>query len=174
MKRLLMFAAVGLLVIGCASPNVNPPQARANTGYVDFHTEAAAQLMWEVARFDSRTESFQRVFSKFEPLQDRVLRLAFAPGRHRFRVTFLNRVIAQPAEVEVEVQNGKITPVGITFTEASTTLVQTKEVSRGGTLYGRSGRSTKIGTVETAMAAISALADAPVAYQVKERMPYAR
>jgi hypothetical protein len=109
-----------------------------------------------------------------EPAAGGFLRLAFAPGRHRLQVTFLNRVITQPAEIEVEVQDGKITPVRATLTSAGVALVETRETSRGGTAYGRYGRRTKISSDETAMYGISAVADPPVAYQHKERMPYAR
>src|ERR1035438_3716235 len=78
MKRVLILAAIGLLVTGCASPNVNPPRARANTGYVDFYADSSGELSWEVARFDERKQSFQSVFSEFEPPPGRALRLAFA------------------------------------------------------------------------------------------------
>lgn len=167
---LLLFA---LWVSGCATPNVNPPQARANTGYVDFYADSSGELSWEVARFDGRSQSFNRVFSELDPPSGGVLRLAFAPGRHRLRVTFLNRVITKPADVEVEVPDGKITPVRVTLTEAGVALVQTREENRGGTAKGRYGRRTKIGSDETAMYSLSAVADVPVAYQLKERMSYA-
>jgi hypothetical protein len=173
MKRLLMLAAVGLFVTGCASPNVNPPQARANTGYVDFHADPSAGLCWEVARFDGRSQSFNRVFSELDPPSGGVLRLAFAPGRHRLRITFLNRVIAKPAEVEVEVQDAKITPVRVTLIEAGTALVRTERENRGGTAKGRYGRRTTIRSDATAMYNLSAVADAPIPYQLKERTPYA-
>jgi hypothetical protein len=171
---LLLFALLALWASGCATQNVNPPQARANTGYVDFHADSSGELSWDVARFDDRTQSFKSVFSELDPPPDGVLRLAFAPGHYRLRVTFLNRVITQPAEIEVEVQDGKITPVRVTLTNAGVALVETRETSRSGTAYGRYGRRTKIGSDETAMYGISAVAAPPVAYQIKERMPYAR
>ncbi|MGD0350222.1 MAG: hypothetical protein ABSB84_07915 [Verrucomicrobiota bacterium] len=171
---LLLFALLALGASGCATQNVNPPQPRANTGYVDFHADPSAELCWDVARFDDRTQSFKSVFSDLEPPSDGVLRLAFAPGHHRLRITFLNRVIAKPAEVEVEVQDGKITPVRITLTAAGTVLVESRDVSHGGTAKGRYGRRTKYGSEETAINSLSAAAAPPVAYQVKERMPYAR
>jgi hypothetical protein len=174
MKRLLMLVAVGLFVAGCASPNVNPPQARANTGYVDFHAELPVDLCWDVARFDDRSESFQRVFSKLETPESGFLRLAFMPGRYRLRVTFLNRVIVKPTEVEVEVLDEKITPVRVTLTEAGTVNVRTESASRGGTAKGRYGRRTKIGSDKAVSYSLSAGADPSVAYQPKERMPYAR
>ena len=48
----LTLAAIGLSVQGCATKNVNPPKARANTGYVDFHAGPSAGLSWEVSRWD--------------------------------------------------------------------------------------------------------------------------
>ena len=118
-----IIALLAMWVAGCAAPNVNPPQARANTGYVDFHADQAAQLCWEVARFDDRTKGFKSVFSELEPPPGGLLRLAFAPGHHRLRVAFLNRVIAEPVEIEVEVQDARITPVRVTLTAAGTALV---------------------------------------------------
>jgi hypothetical protein len=127
-----------------------------------------------VARPDDGTQSFKRVFSELEPPPGGIVRLAFAPGRHRLRVTFLNRVIAKPAEVEVAVADGKITPIRVTLSEAGVALVETKEVNRGGTAKGRYGRRTKISSDETVMYGLSAVADPPVAYQPKERMSYAQ
>ena len=170
---LLLFALLALWASGCATQNVNPPQARANTGYVDFHADPAGELYWQIERFDDRTQVFKKVFSELELPTGGFLRLAFAPGHHRLRVTFLNRVITQPAEIEVEVQDGKITPVSVTLTGAGTALLRTKETSRGGTAYGRYGRRAKIDSDETVMYGLSAVADPPVPYQVKERMPYA-
>jgi hypothetical protein len=169
----LTLAAFGLWVAGCATPNVNPPRARANTGYVDFHAASSEELCWEVSCFDDRFRTNKVLFSELKPPPGGVLRLALAPGRHRLRVTLVNRVIVKPAEIEVEVQNGKITPVRVTLTEAGTALVETKEFSRGGTAKGRYGRRTKFGSDESVTYAISAVADAPVSYQLKERMPYA-
>jgi hypothetical protein len=168
---LLLFA---LWTSGCATPNVNPPQARANTGYVDFHADPAGELYWQIERFDDGTQSFKKVFSELESPKGGFLRLAFAPGNHRLRVTILNRVIAEPAEVEVGVQDGTVTPVRVTLTEAGTASVVTKSDNYGGTARGRIGRRTKIGSDETIMYGISAVAEAPVAYQLKEKMPHAR
>ena len=166
-----MLAAAGLLLSGCASPNVNPPQARVNTGYVDFHADSSEELNWQVRRFDDRTRSFQHVFSELKPPQDGFLRLAFAPGSHRLQVTFLNRVIVKPVEVEVEVQDGKITPVRVTLTAAGVSLVRTREENVGGVGSRRYGRHAKIGADEAARYDISAEAESPVAYQLKGRMP---
>jgi hypothetical protein len=174
MKLVLMLAAAGLFITGCASPNVNPPQARANTGYVDFYADSSGELSWEVARFDDHTQGFRSVFSDFEPLPDRALRLAFPPGHYHLRVTFMNRVVRQPGLVELEVKDGLITPVHVALIPDGTTQVETKETRIGGTFKGRYGRGTKFGSDESTMYRISAEADAPMPYQVKERMPYAR
>src|SRR6202142_3146173 len=132
MKRMLMLAAAGLFVTGCASPNVNPPRARANTGYVDFYADSSGELSWQVARFDDHTQGFRSVFSEFEPPPGRALRLAFPPGHYLLRVTFMNCVVREPGLVEVDVKDGMITPVRVQLTETGETTVETKQTSVGG------------------------------------------
>ena len=172
--RLLTLAAAALWIVGCATPEANPPQARANTGYVDFYAESADELNWEVVRFDDRTQGLRNLYSELKAPPSGVLRLAFAPGRHRLRVTFLNRVVTQPVVMEVEVQDGKITPVRVTLTNAGTGLVETRDRNFGGTARGRYGRRVRIGSDESVMYHLTAVAGPPVAYQFKARMPYAR
>jgi hypothetical protein len=174
MKRLLLLAAAGLFITGCATPNVNPSQARAKTGYVDFYADSSGELSWQVARFDARAQAFRSVFSEFEPPPGRVLRLAFPPGHYRLRVTFMNCVVREPGLVEVEVKDGMITPVLVQLTEVGETMVQTKQTSVGGTAYGRYGRRTTFSSDEAPTHRVSAEASASMPYQVKERMPYAR
>jgi hypothetical protein len=174
MKRLLMLAAAGLLVAGCASPNVNPPQARAKTGYVDFYADSSGELSWQVARFDARAQAFKGVFSEFEPPLGRVLRLAFPPGHYRLRVMFINRVVREPGLAELDINDGLITPVHVVLIPDGTTQVETKETRIGGTFKGRYGRGTKFGSDESTMYRVSAEAKPSVPYQVKEQMPYAR
>ena len=173
MNRMLMLAAVGLLVVGCASLNVNPPQARAKTGYVDLHADSSGELRWQVARFDDRARSFKNVFSEWDLPPGRVLRLAFRPGHYRLRVMFTNRVVREPGLVEVEVKDGLITPVHVALISAGATQVETKQTSVGGTAYGRYGRRTTISSDESTMYRVSAEAEPSVPYQVKEQMPYA-
>ncbi len=164
----------GLALAGCASGNINPTSARANTGYVDVHANTPAELSWEVARFDPAAGEFRRMVSDYDPSADGILRLELAPGPHRLRLTCLNRVTSGPAEIELEVANGKITPICVSFAGAGTAMVETKKASVGGTVYGRYGRRTKIRDNEEAMYQISATASEPVPYRVKGEMPYAR
>jgi hypothetical protein len=170
---ILAALGLGLLATGCASPNVNPSQPRPHTGYVDFHSDSGG-LSWGVSRFDDRTQKFKQVCSELQPPPGGILRLTFPPGRYRFRVAVLNRVIVEPVELEIEIQEGHITPVRVTLTEAGASLVRTKEGTHGSTPYVRTGRRTKIGYNETARYSLSAVALPPVDYEVKERMPYAR
>jgi len=165
---------LALLAFGCASANVNPSAPRARTGYVDFYAESGGSLAWDVRRFDTGANEFKSVFSELGPTEDGMLRLAFAPGHLRFRVTFLNRVIAEPALLEVEVQDGRITPVHVTLTESGVTSVQTKETSRGGTAAGRYGRRSKVGSDETKTYRVTAVPQESQPYRLKQRMPYAR
>ena len=169
-----MLAAAGLIMTGCANPNVNPPQARPKTGYVDFYADSSGELSWEVARFDDHTQGFKSVFSEFEPPPGRVLRLAFTPGHYRLRVTFMNRVVQEPGLAEVEVKDGLITPVQVALIPDGTTQVKTKETRVGGTFKGRYGRGTEFGSDESTLYRVSAEAKSALPYQVKEQMPYAR
>jgi hypothetical protein len=173
-KCLLALGVGVVLVAGCATHNVNPPQARSHTGYVDFHADPPAELYWEVSRFEDHSQSMERVFSEMKPPEGGFLRLAFAPGVHRLQITFLNRVISTPAKIDVEVQDGKITPVRISLAEAGAAAVETKEVGWGSTAKGRYRRPVKYNSRETTMYELSAKAEAPVGYQPKEQMPNAR
>jgi hypothetical protein len=166
-------AAAATLGFGCASPNVNPPAPKAHTGYVDFDLTVADELALEVREYRSGTNSFKTLYFDARPVQGEPLRLALAPGRHRLRVTCVNRAINHPAEIEVEVYDGRITPLRLTLTDVGVVLVRTKELGTGSTAYGRYGRRTKIGADETVLYDVSVAVDAPVAYQPKERMDYA-
>jgi len=168
---LLLFV---LSISGCATPNVNPSQPLASTGYADFHPAEPEELWWEVSRFDESSQSYQKLFSELTPPKGGFLRLALAPGRHRMRITFLNHAIAKPAEMDVEIQDGKITPVRVALTEAGTGSVRTVDQNAGGSATGRYRRRIRIGSDESAMYSPLAVAQPPVAYQRKEQMPYAR
>jgi len=166
--------AAWLLPFGCASPNVNPASPRTNTGYIDLYADFSGELSWDVQRFDVTANGFKKLFYDWDPVEGRILRLAFAPGHHQLRVTFLNQVIAEPAVIEVEVRDGGITPVQVKLVEAGVTSVQTKGTSVGGTAYGRYARRTTIGSYETSMYRVSALPQPLQPYKPKQQMPYAR
>jgi hypothetical protein len=166
-------AVLGLagLVFGCASPNANPPTPHANTGYVDLYLATNAPLAWDVQRFDAGANSFKSVYSKLDTIPDGVLRLAFAPGQQRLRVTFLNRVIATPAEVEVTVEDGRVTPVQITLTEAGAASVQSRTMDQGATYRGHYGRRYKSETKDTQTYNVTAVAQPSKAYAPKSSSP---
>ena len=170
---ILMLATAALLAFGCASPNVNPPLPKANTGYVDFFADTAPDLYWEVRQFDPSTKEFREAFSQLSPLKDGVLRLAFHPGHYQFRISFLNRVITEPALVEVDVGDGQVTPLRVELTEAGQAGVQTKDVSVGGTAFGRYGRRTKIGYSEETAYRVKAMPQPSQPYRSKQQMTYA-
>lgn len=171
----LNFALVALAAVafGCASPNVDPPVAKAHTGYVDLYLAIPDELAWEVRDCLSGTNPFKTLYFDVRPVPGGVLRLALEPGPHRLRVTCVNRAVAHPAEIEIDVRDGMITPLRATLSDVGVVMVRTKEQGTGSTAYGRYGRRTKIGSDETVLYDIALAADAPVAYQPKERMHYA-
>jgi len=158
----------------CASPNVNPPQARANTGYVDFYADAPDEFAWQVEEFDNDNQSFKRLFSDFEPPPGRILRLALSLGPHRLRIASMNYFTRGPAVVDVEVKDGMVTPVHLSLIVEGTGRVERKEQQLRATAKGYYGRASKIHTDESAIFRITAEASAPVPYQVKERTAYAQ
>jgi hypothetical protein len=159
--------ALVLLAFGCASANVNPRTARANTGYVDLFTATNSGLAWEVQRLDAATESYKRIFSQLDPVPGGILRLAFPPGEQKLRVTFLNHVIVEPVVVEVPVLDGKVTPVEIALIEAGDVSVQTRVQTFGGTARGFVGRRYKYGTDDTPTYNLTATVQTPQPYAPK-------
>jgi hypothetical protein len=161
-----------LIVAGCASPNVNPPTPRAHTGYVDFFADDDG-LYWQVDQIEADGKAKQ-VFYQFAPLNEHILRLAFAPGQYRFRVNFMNHAIRNSGVVEVEVQDGMISPVQVTLVDVGEVLVQSKEVQGGATYFGRYGRNTKIRDNPDIMYQVDLAAGPVSAYKPKAEMPYAQ
>jgi hypothetical protein len=160
-----------LNLTGCSTPNVNPPAPRAHTGYVDFYTDSDMDLSWEVKRADEGTGGLRTVFSEFKPVQGTILRLAAPPGNHRFQVWFTNLVTEGPQTVQVQVSDGKVTPVHVTLTPVGSTSVERKTYGFRGSAKGYA-RGTKIVSGQSAVFQIDAIAENPQAYGPKEGMPY--
>jgi len=167
-QQLLSFGAVLLLLSACASRNVNPPAPKAHTGYVDIHSQPAMGISWDVLYAKPGSDDFKRAYSDVKPVEGGPLRIALQPGRHVLRINVLNHVITDPADVEVEVANGKITPVSVNFV-AGKTLQMPYRDPNAGRAFRRQGRGSRISLFEASEYAISATAEAPVAYQPKER-----
>jgi len=168
------FAGLGLVCLaltGCSTANVNPAAPRAHTGYVDFYTDTDMGLSWEVKRADDGAGEMRVVFSEFQPVRGTILRLAAPPGSHRFQVWFTNQVTEGPQTVQVQVLEGKVTPVRVTLTPVGSTSVQRKDYSFRGSAKGY-GSGTKVVSGQSAVFAIGAVAGSPQAYGPKERMPY--
>jgi hypothetical protein len=173
-KRLVVLVGFELILAGCASPDVNPPQARPNMGYVDFHAASPGQFTWQVSRFDAGTKDYQQIYSCFDPPGEGIVRLALAPGQYRLRVELLNRLTTGPLDVELRVEDGQITPVRLTVARVGTGDVETVETNVGGTLYGRYGRNTTISDDAEARYKIGGTVQETVAYRPKGEMPYAQ
>jgi hypothetical protein len=122
------------MIPGCKTGAVNPAQAKANTGYVDFSAPGQGDLYWQVRQYDEKAGAFKTVFSRLKPLDGPILRLATPPGHQRFQITFLNRVVENPATVDVEVLNGMITPVRVELIEVGSTKLERREARLGYTV----------------------------------------
>lgn len=172
-QNLIALALLNFLAFGCAFSSENADRPEAIAGYVDFYTDANAGLAWDVREAPVDGGDFEAVFSEVTPVAGNILRLPFAPGRYQLRVTLLNRVVTEPADVDVTVESGKVTPVHIILAEAGTTAVISKRTIMGGT-GSRSGRQTDTRRDEATMHDLSARSDSPVLPRPEQQMPYAR
>lgn len=164
----LLAACVALIASGCASPNVNPPKAKAGMGYVDFYCVDSDGLYWDIT--DTNTQ--KKVFYDFNPFNESILRLALKPGHYDLSINVMNHAITTQGTVDVDVTDGMITPVTVTLVPAGSETVQTISTQVGGTYYGRYGRSTRIVTTATTTYDILAESRPELAYAPKAEMSY--
>lgn len=164
----LLLAGLALAIGGCASTNVNPSTARHGKGYVDFYADDADSLFWIVT--DLKTN--KKLYDVFDPLDESILRLALKPGTYELQVTFANHIIDAPGTVEVEVQEGKITPVRVTLLPAGEALFKTRSVGWGSTYFGVYGRRTTINHHPSTSYEVGLETLDPLPYQPKAKMPY--
>jgi hypothetical protein len=121
---------VGLLlgfVCGCATPDVNPPTARTGRGYVDLYTMPKSEVWWKVDVFDPGRQGYKEFTAQFKAPGEGIFRVEARPGRHKARISFVNQAIEAPAEIEVEVREGMITPVKVTLEQGDSTYVRIVE-----------------------------------------------
>jgi hypothetical protein len=154
------------LVAGCATRDVNPPATRAGRGYVDLYTVPKTEAWWKVDVFDPARQGYKEVSAEFKAPGEGIFRVEARPGRYKARISFVNQAIEAPAEVEVEVREGMITPIQVTLKEGDTTYVRIVE-DKVKDLY-----RNKATDYHQQRWRISALAQPPVPYAPKGQMAY--
>lgn len=164
-------AVAGLLICGCSTTNVNPPSARADTGYVDFYTDAPTGLFWDVKRAPVSGGELKTVFLEYKPLPGNILRLAAPPGKYQFQVWVSNEITTGPQSVEVAVESGRVTPVHVTLTPAGSVLVDSTSYRYRPTARA-TRRVSRVTSNEEQTLRINAEAAAPEPYRPKEQMAY--
>jgi len=162
-----------LLVISCRSTNVNPADAKPNTGYVDLYSPADTNLCWEVKDVQVKSGKARTLFSNVKPVQGSVLRLALSPGDHRLSITFLNKAVSIPALLDLTVEDGRITPVLVTLQETGTITARGEQTSFRTTLRGV-GQATDLQDRPATLYEISASAEPPRPYWPKEALAYSK
>jgi hypothetical protein len=172
-RNLTLLGATGtvlLLAIGCASPDVNPHAPRPCRGYVDLFTQPKEDVWWKVDVFDSRKEGYKEFTAQFKAPGQAIFRIEARPGLHKGRISFVNQAVEAPAEVEVEVREGMITPVEVKVTKAGSSYVRTVE-DRARSGFNTAGRN-KVTDYPQQLWQISATALPPVPYTPKENTAY--
>ncbi len=170
-RHLLSFGVLLLLASACASRNVNPAMPKAHTGYVDIFSQPAMGVSWDVLRAKPGTEKFKRAYSDVKPVEG-VLRIALPPGRHLLRINVLNHVITDPADVEVEVADGQVTPVRVKFIAGKGRSMPYRDPGAGGSVYRRQGRGSSISMYAASEYAISATPESSAPYKPKNGTNY--
>jgi len=139
---------------------------------VDLYPDSDRELYWEVQELDRSSNNYKEAFSEMNPAKDGFLRLAFQPGRYQLRITFLNLAVVEPALVEVDVEDGRVTPVLVGLVQAGVSTVRSKQTSMGGTMRGGYGRRTKLIDSQTGIYRVTAAPQPQQSYRVKQEMPY--
>lgn len=173
-----VFARVGawfltaalVLGVGCKSANTNSPVAKANTGYVDFYAGTNAPLSWEIKEISPETKT---LFSQINPVTESIVRVAVPPGHYKLQITFLNRTVEKPAELELDVRDGMILPVKVDLQGAGEVSSRRVETSIHQSIkQPRMGRDIEYPSAN--LYRISVVPQQPIAYRSKEAMPYFR
>jgi hypothetical protein len=113
-----------LLASGCAGPDVNPYAPRPGKGYVDLFTQPKTDVWWKVDVFDSRIQGYKEFTAQFKAPEQAIFRVEARPGPHKARISFVNQAVEAPAEVEVEVREGMITPVEVKLDKGDSSYVR--------------------------------------------------
>ena len=168
----LLCAMTGILVLanGCASPDVNSQAPRPGRGYVDLFSQPKTDVWWKVDVFDTRTESYKEFTAQFKAPEQAIFRIAARPGPHKARISFVNQAIEAPAEVEVEVREGMITPVQVKLDKGDTSYVRVVD-DRARSGFRNAGRN-QVTDYSQQRWQISATPQPPVPYTPKENTAY--
>jgi hypothetical protein len=172
-RRLMLVSAISgmvLLANGCATPDVNPQAPRPGRGYVDLFTQPKTNVWWKVDVFDSRRQDYKEFTAQFKAPEQAIFRVEARPGSYKTRISFVNQAIQAPAEVEVEVRDGMITPVEIKLNQGGSSYVRVVEDrARSGF---RTARRNEVTDYPQQLWEISATAQPPIPYVPKENTAY--
>jgi len=154
-----------LFTPGCASLDQNPRSARPGRGYVDLYTDPKVGVWWKVDVYDSRGNAYRQYTAELKAPALGILRLEAKPGRYQARISFVNAAVEAPAEVEVEVSEGAVTPIRVTGEAGGESFVRMAEDRL------RWERSRTTDYAQTVWR-ITATTQAPVPYAPKESIAY--
>ena len=162
--------ALWMLICGCASRDVNPAVARTDRGYVDLFTVPKKDVWWKVDVFDTKDQTYKEFTAQFNSPGQAIFRVEAKPGRHKALISFVNHPVEAPAEGEVEVVAGMITPVEVKLEKGDTAYVRTVE-DRARSGFATAGRNAVSDTDQTRWK-ISSHALPPIPYAPKQDMNY--
>jgi hypothetical protein len=133
---------------------------------VDFYTVPKAEAWWKVDVFDPSRQDYKEFTAQFKAPGAGIFRVEARPGRYKARISFVNQPVEAPAEAEVEVREGLITPVRVTLNKGDSTHVRVVDDRA------RDAHRNKVRDYQQQRWQISAVAQPPVPYTPKERTAY--
>ncbi len=168
----LLYALGGAIVVasGCAGPDVNPRAPRPGRGYVDLYTQPKTDAWWKVDVFDARIEGYKEFTAEFKTPGQDIFRVSARPGPHKARISFVNQAVEAPAEIEVEVRDGMITPVQVKIEKGDTSFV--RDVDDRVRAGFRNGGRNQVTDYRQQRWMISAKVQPPVPYTPKQSTAY--
>lgn len=167
---LIAVCGLWLFVCGCASPDVNPQVPRNDRGYVDIFTVPKEDVWWKVDVFDSGNKDYKEFTAQFKAPTDAIFRVEARPGGHKALISFVNHAVEAPAEGEVEVVAGMITPVQVTLEKGDKAFVRSVD-DRARSGFTTAGRNEVTDYSQTRWK-ITVKALPPIPYAPKESMNY--
>jgi hypothetical protein len=170
LATLLAAAFLSMLAAGCASRDVNPAMARSDRGYVDLFTVPKSDVWWKVDVYDAKDNSYREFTAQFKTPEQSIFRVEAKPGRHKALISFVNRPVEAPAEGEVEVVAGMITPVEVTIKKGDASYVRSVD-DRVRSGFATAGRNAVTDSVEERVV-ISSKALPPIPYAPKAQLNY--
>jgi hypothetical protein len=145
--------AVAALTAACSSTR-SVPRVKPGHGLVRIAAPGETNISWQVQRLDPKEARYRVCFSELEPQPEVVV--ALPSGPQQLRITALNRVVIQPAVIEVTVTEERPVFVRVVLQPVAEAAVQTRIERYRPTFRGGIRRAAEYGSEKSVVYELSA------------------